>query len=47
MLSGDGLIMIEQMFRESLNGSLQRFIGIIEETKIDMENLKKEVVIIN
>jgi hypothetical protein len=47
MLSGEGQLMIEEMFKESLNGSLQRFIGIIEETKIDMENLKKEVVIIN
>lgn len=47
MLSGEGQLMIEQMFKESLNGSLQRFIGIIEETKIEMENLKKEVVIIN
>ena len=47
MLSGEGQLMIEEMFKESLNGSLQRFIGIIEETKIEMENLKKEVVIIN
>jgi hypothetical protein len=47
MLSGEGQQMIEQMFKESLNGSLQRFIGIIEESKIDMDHLKKEVVIIN
>ncbi len=39
--------MIEHMFKESLNRSLQRFIGVIEESKIDMDALKKEVVIIN
>lgn len=47
MLSGEGQQMIEKMFKESLNGSLQRFIGIIDTSKIDMEALKKEVVIIN
>jgi hypothetical protein len=46
-LSGEGQVMIEQMFKESLNVSLKRFIGIIEESKIDMEQLKKEVVVIN
>ena len=39
--------MIEKMFKESLNGSLQRFIGLIDQSNTDMEALKKEVVIIN
>jgi hypothetical protein len=46
-LSGEGQKMIEQMFKESLNGSLKRFIGIIEDRKIDMDQLKKEVIVIN
>ena len=39
--------MVEELFKVSLKGSLKRFVGIIEESKIEIEALKKEVTVIN
>lgn len=40
-------MMVEELFKGSLKGSLKRFVSIIEESKIDLEALKKEATIIN
>lgn len=47
VISGEGQAMVEELFRGSLKMSLKRFIAIIEETKVDIDELKKEVTIIN
>ena len=47
LISGEGQTMVEELFRNSLKKSLKRFVAIIEESKIDIGELKKEVVIIN
>jgi hypothetical protein len=46
-MSGEGQSMVEELFKGSLKGSLKRFVAIIEESKIDIEALKKEVTVIN
>jgi hypothetical protein len=47
LISGEGNEMIDEMFKGSLKSSLKRFVSIIEDSKIDIEELRKETTIIN
>jgi len=47
LISGEGKMMVEELFKGSLKSSLKRFVSIIEESKIDLDALKKEATIIN
>lgn len=44
---GDDTIAVQTLFRESLSGSLRRFVEVIEGDKISIELLKREVTVIN
>lgn len=44
---GEGHEMIESYFKESLSSALIRFVQIIDNHKIDIEKLRKEVTVIN